>query len=365
MDTTKRTIFMTGATGFLGSYLLKIFLQHNHKVYCLSRPKKEKSAEERLMENLYFWDPKVAEARQDNLVIFEGDITKRGLDLDHKIKEAMVEEVNEVFHLAAITNLNSPLAHIRKINAQGTDNVLALAKELHHKGKLVKASHISTAFIYGDYSGLFKEDSLELNQKFHTTYEQTKFEAEKIVYDYRKHGLWVDIYRPPIIVGESTTGKAFRFRNIYQLLHICSLNLFDTLPISNPSINLVPVDWVSEAIYLLSEKAGLKNQTYHPFPEEQVAIDDIVTCGCELIGVKKPRMVHLHNFDLSRLSPVQKEILKNNIMSMEFKGKLNSDFTLGVLAAHGFTFPKIDQRVISNLLRYFIGEEVLRGGNGR
>ena len=162
---SQKTVFLTGATGLVGSYLLKILLQEGYKVYVLARGKDNKNARDRVTDVLEFWDKDVLSKTQ-----------------------------------------NPPSPPFVKGGQGGFSE---------QKGKLKKVNHISTAYICGDYKGAFKEEDLDVGQKFNSTYEQSKFEAEKLVEKYRKGGLWIDVFRPPIIIGESNTGKILQFRNIY------------------------------------------------------------------------------------------------------------------------------------------------------
>ncbi len=180
MADKKRTIFLTGATGLLGSYLMKILLENGHKVYALARDKANLSAEQRVKDVLGFWGAKLP---LKDPVVLKGDITKKRLGLDEETVRKLQDEIEEIYHFAAIINFNWLLSRIRRVNVIGTQSVLDFAQECRIKGALRKVNHISTAYIYGSYQGVFNEDKLDVGQKFNTTYEQTKFEAEKIVYD--------------------------------------------------------------------------------------------------------------------------------------------------------------------------------------
>jgi long-chain acyl-CoA synthetase len=346
----KRTIFITGATGLLGSYLLKIFLENGHKVFALARGQNAQEASERVIKKIKFWDEKVS---AKNLSVLVGDITKENLGLDSKTLDKLKSEVDEIFHCAAAINLDWPLDKIRLINVNGTQNLLNLGCEWSKKFRLKKISHISTAYVCGDYKGEFKENDLDCGQGFVTTYEQSKFEAEKLVEEYRKKGLWIDIFRSSIIVGDSKFGKITRFQNIYHFIYSCSLGIFDSLPILNTYASLVPVDHLCEAIYIINENSTLKNQIYHPFPTRPMSIEGIVEAASKIGEFKKPKSVSKEEFQIDSLTPVQKSILKATILAFNSDIKFNSNYTNSVLTKYNYNLPLLDKESFSRILRYF------------
>jgi len=354
----KSTVFTTGVTGLLGSYLLKILLSRGHKVYALARDKGPVSAQERVAKVLKFWGDNLS---LNNLKVLKGDIAQKQLGLDNKTWDLLKDEVSEIYHCAAIVNLKWPLEKIRAINVSGTKNVLDLAYARLKENKPVKTNHISTAYIYGDYTDPFKETDLDVGQKFNTTYEQSKFEAEKVASDYREKGLWVDIFRPPIIIGHSQTGKILKFYNIYQLISLCELNIFNALPVQDAYVRLIPIDWVAEAIYTLASQANVINQNYHVFLKQQVAVKSIIDSGCKLLDIPKPKAVSMNAFDLDNFTPSQRVILRNNLMSINLKNQLNSDQTLDLLKRRGMSFGKIDDALLNNIIGYFLKQQTISG----
>lgn len=348
----KPAIFLTGATGLVGSYLLKLFLEKGHMVYCLARSKKEKTAEDRVIEALKFWNKDILNNKINNFRIIEGDVADNNLGLDKKSKKIITQEVGEIFHSAAITDLHRPEKEINKVNVDGTRNILILAEKLNN-GRLVKVSHISTAYIYGDYKGVFKEDSLDVKQKFDTNYEQTKFEAEKLVKEYRKKGLWIDIFRPSMVTGDTKTGKTFQFRHIYQFINLCALEIFDTLPLKNGRVSLVPIDNLCEAIYAITRNSQSKSRNYHPFPVKLVNVEKIIEIGSRIMGFKKPKLVLPDEFQMEALTPSQKLILRGTILAINFQTKLNSSCTKQVLKRYHFTMPEFTDRLLAKNIEYF------------
>ena len=344
----KPNIFLTGSTGLLGSYLLKILLHNNHKVYCLARSKDNKSAEERVKDILNFWDKKVLERHSKNLIVLEGDITKGSLGLTKKDIEILKEEINEIFHCAAVTQFNWPLDKIRKVNTEGTKNILDLALKCNN---LKKVNHISTAYVCGDYKGVFKETDLDKGQKFNTTYEQSKFEAEKLVNKYREKGLWVDVFRPPLIIGESTTGKISVIQGFYQTLHYWRSEIFDVFPGKDIKINIVPVDLFCKSIITIASFTRAKNKVYHPFGPP-TALKNVINIAAKYGKFKKPRLVSVEEFRNTNLTVVQRMILKDNILDYNPDIILDSKFTAKILSKHGLSLPPLKQSTLTKIISY-------------
>jgi thioester reductase-like protein len=344
---------LTGATGLLGSYLLKILLEDGHKVYALARSKDNITPSERVYGVLNFWDKHVLEKNRNNLVVLEGDITHDNLGFDNKTRGLLINEIDEIFHCAALTQFNLPLAKIRKVNTEGVRNVLDLSTDLCAKGKLKKVNHISTAFVCGNHKGIFKEEDLDLGQKFNTTYEQSKFEAEKLVNSYRTKGLWVDLFRPPLIIGESTTGKTPLFNiAVYQVLHLWSLEIFDIFPCRNVNVNIIPVDLLSQGIYVITSSTTSRNKNYHPFSSQTISLEKIMNSMAKLAGFKKPRAVTIDEFNSEQLTYTQKMLLENNLSIFNPEVVLDSTITASLLKDCGFILPEITKEMLSAILHY-------------
>lgn len=351
----KKAIFLTGATGLVGSYLLKILLRQGRKVYALARAKEKDHPRKRVEKALRFWDKGglPAEASR-NLKVLEGRITKKELGLSTQALNLLKNEVEEIFHCAAVTSFSWPLKRINNVNVDGTENILRLAEACQKKGGFQKVNHISTAYIYGDYPGTFSEDNLDVDQRFATNYEESKFKAEQVVEKYRRQGLWVDIYRPSIVVGDSQYGRTFQFKHIYQLINLCILRIFDVLPLKGSCISLVPIDLLAEAVYTISVNSRQRNQNYHPFPERHVSAEELLGAAGRLLRFRRPRFVLAQKFKTDKFTPVQKALLQNTILSVNFNMKLCSERTNNILKSYNFSMPDMDEALLGRILEYFI-----------
>jgi hypothetical protein len=156
--------------------------------------------------------------------------------------------------------------------------------------------HVSTAFVCGDRTGPVCEDELECCQGFHNDYERSKFEAERRVLLAR--GLHSTIYRPSVIVGDSRTGYTASYHGIYPFLemgdriaepaesgaHRRRLTL--RLPFTGKEpLDLVPVDWVAQAIVRLLHLPRCHGRTFHLTAKRPVPMDEIKQAAEEELGL--------------------------------------------------------------------------------
>ncbi len=364
-----KTVFLTGATGLIGSYLLKVLLQNSHKVYALARSKGSKTARQRVIDALNLWDEGALTNNADDLVVLEGDITEKSLGLDEKQVNLLKSDIVEVFHSAASTQFNLPLGEIRKINVEGTKNVLDLAFKCKKEGRLKKVNYLSTAYVCGNFQGVFKEDDLDVGQDFNSTYEQSKFGAEKVVEEYRREGLWIDIFRPPLVVGESLTGKTITFQQgVYQLFHIWSLEIFDYFPGMELSVNIAFVDELCNALFKVSSNDKIPRYTrndlcganYHLFNSKAVSLEAILNISSEFLGFRRPVLVSREDFFRNNPTPAQGMLLQNNILLYNNKVRLDSTMTNTLLKGYGFEFSDFNRDSFIKLLRYCVREGFLR-----
>ena len=190
------SIFFTGFPGFLGSELLpRVVLRTDHDALCLVQPKFRALAEERAQQLV-----KVHPALANRIHLVEGDLTQ---SLDH----VDVADVREIYHLAAVYDLSVPREVGMRVNVTGTQRVLDLAERA---ARLDRLHYVSTCYVSGRHPGVFTEDDLEKGQTFNNFYEETKYLAEVAVRK-RMPEIPTTVYRPAVVVGDSTTGATQKF----------------------------------------------------------------------------------------------------------------------------------------------------------
>jgi thioester reductase-like protein len=255
-------LLLTGATGFVGMEVLARYLERtSRRIFLLVRAADDGSAAARVSDtltSLFGRDHSYAE----RVVPVCGDITHQGLGLGAE-HDQLAEQVTEVVHAAASISFELGLEESRQINVEGTRRVVEFAERCHARGGLRRLSYVSTAYVAGEHEGRFNEDDLDVGQRFRNAYEQSKFEAESLVAS-RRARLPITVLRPSIVVGESDSGWTTSFNVVYWPLRAFSRGAYRALPARREApVDVVPVDYVADAIFTLSQAASTEGGTYH------------------------------------------------------------------------------------------------------
>jgi thioester reductase-like protein len=199
---------------------------------------------------------------RERVVAVRGDITHPGLGLRAHGDE-LAERVGEIVHGAASVSFELGLEASRAINVEGTRQVLEFGERCHQRGGLRRLSYISTAYVAGEHAGRFNEDELEVGQSFRNAYEQSKFEAERLVARARSR-IPITVLRPSIVVGERDSGWTSSFNVLYWPLRAFAQGAYVALPARRDAlVDVVPVDYVTDAIFALSQAPEAEDSTFH------------------------------------------------------------------------------------------------------
>jgi len=250
-----RVHFVTGFPGFIGKRLVRGLLgeaEEGERLLLLVQPKDVEAARTEL--GGYGSPP--AE-------ILEGDVKHIHLGLSGVEWKALAAGVTDVWHLAGRTGLGTARAEMRRVNVEGTRNVLELCQAARGLRRL---NHFSTAYVSGDRVGVILEDELAMGQRFHNAYEESKYQAELLVRR-AQSSLPATIYRPSIVVGDSRTGEIDRFEGPYALaILLVASPLAVPLPLPGEAVaplNVVPVDFVADAARSLAQNPAAAGRTVH------------------------------------------------------------------------------------------------------
>ncbi|MGZ3453492.1 MAG: SDR family oxidoreductase [Polyangiales bacterium] len=285
-----KSILLTGATGFLGREML-LHLGDNEpdtKLTLLVRGKDDEDARRRgdkLVSEVF---GARASAMRDRVQTVRGDIEKDRLGLEPKAWDRLAKETGEIIHGAASVSFSLPLEEARNVNLGGTRRILDLAKEAG-----ARLDYVGTAYVAGERRGVAKESELDVGQAFRNTYEQTKMESEKLVRS-RMGEQPIAIYRPSIIVGDSKTGRTASFKVLYWPLKLYAQGFAKIAPgrRSTP-VDVVPSDYVVEAIASIRKRADSIGQTYHlaAGTERDSTIGELTDLASKFFHVRKPLFV--------------------------------------------------------------------------
>ncbi len=255
---------VTGGTGFIGRRLLAELVKRGKPVHVLVRERSK---------------GKLAELGLKGLKPLVGDLTRKGLGLSAGDRKRVAGA--EVFHLAAVYDLEADEEANRLANVEGTRNVVAFANAIG----AARLHHVSSiAIAGGQFKGQFTEEMFDEGQKLDQPYYQTKFEAEKLVRETSK--VPFRIYRPAIVIGSSEDGHADRVDGPYYAFKIIQ-RLRAALPEWVPLIgfeggpfNIVPVDFVARAIDRIAAKPRLDGKTFHIVDPAPLSLGDAVNEFC-------------------------------------------------------------------------------------
>jgi thioester reductase-like protein len=267
-----RKVFVTGATGILGSWVVADALRQGYRPVVLMRDANEADARRRLSQVLSVAGLK--DAAQD-VEIHHGDISQPNFGLSLSEVDSIRANTDLFIHCAASVSFDPTKDQDTwQTNVQGTVHVLDVLADTD-----IPLYHVSTAYVAGKRQGLWRETDLHADQEFNNSYEHSKYECETMVQGAFASGKYRGaIFRPAIIVGATAGGRIAQFLNFYGFLRLMEAATDRRLHPGGPirlqldpacTKNLVPVDWTAAALWRIIEKEGPSGQVYnltHPAP---------------------------------------------------------------------------------------------------
>jgi NAD(P)-dependent dehydrogenase (short-subunit alcohol dehydrogenase family) len=259
--------FVTGGTGFIGRFLIDKLIRREGPIYVLVR----KASVAKLDELRPRWG-----ADEKRVIPIVGDLAKPRLGVSAADTAKLKGKVKHVFHLAAIYDLAADAESQEKANIDGTRNAVQFADA-------VKAGcfhHVSSIAAAGLYDGVFREDMFEEAEELDHPYFRTKHDSEGIVRKECK-APW-RVYRPAIVVGHSKTGEIdkidgpYYFFKFIQKMRKALPQWMPTVGIEGGRINIVPVDFVVDALDHIAHKKGLDGGCFHLTDPEPRRIGEIL-----------------------------------------------------------------------------------------
>lgn len=283
-------IFLTGATGNLGAYLLYELLQRTRAdIHCLVRASSVEEARSKLQNVLKrygLWSDSLG-AR---VIPVLGDLSQPYLGIKPEQFSRLAEKIDLIYHCGAWVNIAYPYSALKATNVLGTQEIIRLAS----KTKTKPVHFISTIDVFpvtgsNTLRTISEKDATGPNTAFCNGYAQSKYMAEQLLIEAASRGLPVSIYRPSNIIGDTRTGVSLTDGFITLLLKGCIQ--MKVAPNIKAMLNLVPVDYVSQAIVALSQQQKPCGQVFHivnPEPIEWKQLIDWLN--------QKGHLVHLDSY---------------------------------------------------------------------
>ena len=369
-----RRIFLTGATGFLGVYLLRELLNKtNADIYCLVRASDRTAASQRIQNNLKryaLWDETIG----CRIIPVLGDLSQPLLGLDTNSFENLAGAIDVIYHSAAMLNYVYPYSAMKAANVLGTQEVLRLAC----RGKTKPVHYVSSVAVFeaAAYAGrvVSESDPFSHWQGIDLGYSQTKWVAEKLVKLAETRGLPVSIYRPPLIAGDSKTGISNTDDFISLMVKGCIQ--MGSFPDLDYLLDMSPVDYVSRSIVYLSQQPESIGRAFHLQHPQPVHISKIVKL-LRFVGYKINRVPYqqwqadlkntvqpdnplftLQPFLLEKRTEAQLTILELYLQAN--RPTISCQETLKALKGSGISCPPINHKLLISYFRRFLDSGFLQ-----
>lgn len=341
----QRTALLTGGTGYLGAHLLNELASNDQfKIKCLVRAENDSMARTRLLDTYasYFGYEQASDLAQ-KVDVYAGDISQSLL----KLESVDLARVDDVFHVAALTRLLAPYKELSAMNIDGVRNIIGW---MHAHGR-PNLHHVSTLAISGkniqtecrDYT----EEDFDIGQEFLTPYEQSKFEAEKIVRNTMAMRNKTYIYRMGHVAAHSKTGafqqnisdnRIYQIAKAYVLMGVAPRLKKETLAFSH-------VDIIAKSIAGIGADATLPSGTFHVESPHNILHSDliqaIISCGYDVNVVSLKRFID--NIENAASEGNRTAMMASLWMQRESRNlSYRQDKTIAQLSTLGIHFPKPD-----------------------
>jgi thioester reductase-like protein len=353
-------VLLTGATGFLGAFLLHELLRStNADIYCLVRASDELKGMQRILDNLKAY--KIGELEPNPRIIpVVGDLSEPLLGLDESRFTELAGRVDVIYHNGATVNFLYPYLTLKAANVNGTEEILRLAA----RGRVKPVHFISTVHVFGkgDFEeyGTIRENDEPIHWKdLKLGYTQSKWVAEEIIKLARSRGIPASIYRIGRISGDSRTGACQTNDFMWRLIKASMQIGF--APDVDMTVNFVPADFVSRAIVHLSKQSSLLGRDFHIINPNPLHLRDIFRWAREFgyqvelepFKVWQEKLIEAAQHSVENAATDLLPILLETT-DEEVKMRFDCSNTLSGLADSGIQCPPVDASLLTTYFTYFI-----------
>lgn len=361
-------ILLTGSTGFLGAHLLYDLIKNtNYTVYCLVRNKGNISARDRFLSKIkYYFSDELNDYIDKRIKLVVGDITLSNLGLSDNNYLNLQEKIDTVMHSAALVSHYGASSMFKKMNVQGTKNIINFCD----KNK-IKLNYISTTSVSGDHVNTnpnetfsFDEHCLYVGQNYNENiYSKTKFDAEQlIIKNIENKNIKATIYRLGNITARLSDIKFQENRNenafLNRMISLINLGVFPKSYL-NRYIDFSPVDYCSRIINKIAFESNSDNKIFHIFNNNVIRVSELIS----MLNEKNYNIKVLSNDDFIKYISVDNSIsnelgiindITSNQLNINNNIALDSSFTLNYMKKLNISWPKID---IDYILKFLKGDK--------
>ena len=348
-------ILITGSTGFIGRHVTRRLYQAGRRVIALARSQGGVPGTNRLKSLLGI------PAGDNGLEMIESDLTQPGAGLGSSEVARLRANVHTVIHCAGDTSFFPQITADSR--AIFIDAPLALLQALR-PGRLERWCQLSTAFVCGRRGGAIFESEGTVGQKFHNPYEEIKLESEIALKEFcARFGIDLRILRPSVVIGpESSTQGGSPSSLLCQFIRLAATlsgrgkraQLAVRIQ-GRPSahFNIVPIEYVSAAIEVLSEQPAAAGGTFHLVvsqPPTQAAMLQMITSrvggnGLRLIDERREPMLGASSLEnrVARMLSPYREYLEQDV-------SFDDSAARSLLGPAGITCSRLDEKTIDDFV---------------
>jgi nucleoside-diphosphate-sugar epimerase len=346
----KHSIFLTGFPGFIAGRLVERLADEGTQFFLLVQKRFVETAKTSIARISFEKGVPL-----ENFALVPGDITLNGLGIGSEDLETIQAETTDIFHLAAAYDLAVDKDIAYAVNLSGTKNVNEFARGV---SELKRYNYVSTCYVAGKRTGEILETELEHDAGFRNFYEETKYLAEMEV-EKLKSELPVTIFRPSVVVGDSETGETSKYDGIYYLIRYLRKlpGLLRTINVGNKRVrlNLVPVDFVVDAIAALSQDEKTIGKTIALADPEPLTTGELFDLIAEKLTGKRS-LLHppekLVEFSLNTsVSPPITGLPRHGVPYFFISQTYDTSVADELLAPHGLKCPRFGDYV-GNLIDF-------------
>jgi len=310
------SLFLTGATGFLGTYILATYLKRNPKakVYCLVRAKTDEKAFERVKKSgLAYMTWKEDWEKNHNVIAIHGDLSLENFGIPEDRWNRLCQDIKYIIHNGAMVHWMYPYEKVRNVNVLSTVQCLKMATTHHLKPFyfVSSISVISNEYYLKTGAPVMESDDLEVSRTgLDSGYGQSKWVSEKLILKAIARGVPACIIRPGFILGNSKNGVLNTDDFVTRMMIDCiQLKQYPNVP--NP-INACPVDYVAGVIIqIISQERWLQNHVYHICHHPRIYYNDVF------------EELPLHGYDVTKVDYTEwKKSLMNLVQTSNNKNAL-------------------------------------------